>query len=272
MGSLDQRYYATGAGRFMTADPYSGLDRIEEPRNLNLYSYVNGDPVNNKDSSGFGDEKNFCDVYPSHPLCGPSPRPQTPLPSPSPPPDLETAPVWADGLQTLPGAVAGILRLTDECAKGLGGTDGRSAAAKFYALLAKGAYQDLGFNSSVTEAATPGGGYTYSLAWNFAQAQFEGNQIVWNTNPRIADVSNVFIGVGSISGTTYSINLLQEFSRTFDLDPAQLSIYQYQAIYLLHELGHAYGTTLTTIDTDPAVNRKNTQTVIDSCFKDLKKK
>ena len=37
----DQRYYATGAGRFMTADPAGD--------GLNWYAYVGGDPVNGSD-------------------------------------------------------------------------------------------------------------------------------------------------------------------------------------------------------------------------------
>ena len=40
----DQRYYATGAGRFMTADPAGS--------GLNWYAYVGGDPVNYADPSG----------------------------------------------------------------------------------------------------------------------------------------------------------------------------------------------------------------------------
>ena len=40
----DQRYYATGAGRFMTADPAGD--------GLNWYAYTGGDPVNNSDPTG----------------------------------------------------------------------------------------------------------------------------------------------------------------------------------------------------------------------------
>jgi len=40
----DQRYYATGAGRFMTADPAGDGG--------NWYAYVGGDPVNGSDPSG----------------------------------------------------------------------------------------------------------------------------------------------------------------------------------------------------------------------------
>ena len=42
----DQRYYATEAGRFMTADPAGS--------GLNWYAYTGGDPVNNADPSGLG--------------------------------------------------------------------------------------------------------------------------------------------------------------------------------------------------------------------------
>ena len=42
----DQRYYATGAGRFMTADPAGS--------GLKWYAYVGGDPVNRGDPSGLG--------------------------------------------------------------------------------------------------------------------------------------------------------------------------------------------------------------------------
>ena len=44
----DQRYYATGAGRFMTADPAGS--------GLNWYAYTGGDPVNNADPSGLNCE------------------------------------------------------------------------------------------------------------------------------------------------------------------------------------------------------------------------
>ena len=47
----DQRFYASGYGRFMTYDPgYAGT--LSDPRSLNLYSYVLGDPVNGNDPEG----------------------------------------------------------------------------------------------------------------------------------------------------------------------------------------------------------------------------
>ena len=48
----DQRYYATGAGRFMSADPYEASAGMTEPGSWNRYAYVHGDPINFADSSG----------------------------------------------------------------------------------------------------------------------------------------------------------------------------------------------------------------------------
>ena len=52
VGSLDQRYYATGAGRFMTADPYRASAGASEPGSWNRYSYVESDPTNAIDPNG----------------------------------------------------------------------------------------------------------------------------------------------------------------------------------------------------------------------------
>ena len=48
----DQRYYATGAGRFMTADPYQASGGPSEPGSWNRYASVDGDPVNYGDPAG----------------------------------------------------------------------------------------------------------------------------------------------------------------------------------------------------------------------------
>jgi RHS repeat-associated protein len=50
----DQRYYATGAGRFMTSDMSDANVDLGDPTSLNTYAYVNGDPVNFYDPSGQG--------------------------------------------------------------------------------------------------------------------------------------------------------------------------------------------------------------------------
>ncbi len=47
----DQRYYATGAGRFMSADPVEAGDP-GDPNSLNIVAYVLGDPINHNDPEG----------------------------------------------------------------------------------------------------------------------------------------------------------------------------------------------------------------------------
>ena len=48
----DQRYYANNQGRFLTPDPYSAGSGGEFPQSLNMYAYVEGDPVNFGDPTG----------------------------------------------------------------------------------------------------------------------------------------------------------------------------------------------------------------------------
>jgi hypothetical protein len=64
VGSLDQRYYATGAGRFMTADPYRASAGASDPGSWNRYTYVGGDPTNLRDPRGLESESTevFCYV------------------------------------------------------------------------------------------------------------------------------------------------------------------------------------------------------------------
>ena len=48
----DQRYYASGLGRFLTADPYVASGGVGNPGSWNRYSYVQSDPVNSFDPGG----------------------------------------------------------------------------------------------------------------------------------------------------------------------------------------------------------------------------
>ena len=48
----DQRYYATGAGRFMTADPFGGGAEPDNPSSWNRYNYALGDPIGAIDPAG----------------------------------------------------------------------------------------------------------------------------------------------------------------------------------------------------------------------------
>jgi RHS repeat-associated protein len=49
----DQRYSASGFGRFLTADP-AGMDSVDptNPGSWNTYGYAGGDPINFYDPDG----------------------------------------------------------------------------------------------------------------------------------------------------------------------------------------------------------------------------
>ena len=48
----DQRYYAPGSGRFLTADPYLASGGPGTPNSWNRFAYVESDPVNAVDPTG----------------------------------------------------------------------------------------------------------------------------------------------------------------------------------------------------------------------------
>lgn len=48
---MDQRFYASSYGRFLTTDPENG-GYTDDPGSLNAYIYANGDPVNANDLLG----------------------------------------------------------------------------------------------------------------------------------------------------------------------------------------------------------------------------
>jgi len=51
-GSTDQRFYASGYGRFNTVDPYNGSFNPASPVSFGRYTYSLGDPINHYDPSG----------------------------------------------------------------------------------------------------------------------------------------------------------------------------------------------------------------------------
>jgi RHS repeat-associated protein len=48
----ENRYYQSGMGRFLTPDPYADNWDPANPSSWNMYSYVNGDPINENDPDG----------------------------------------------------------------------------------------------------------------------------------------------------------------------------------------------------------------------------
>ncbi len=61
----NQRYYSAGLGRFLTVDQYGGSARINVPQSWNRYVYVEDNPTNRRDASGFMSE--IIDLPPEYP-------------------------------------------------------------------------------------------------------------------------------------------------------------------------------------------------------------
>lgn len=72
---LDQQYYNSINGRFMTADPYRTSGGPGDPGSWNRYSYVQNDPANHTDHSGTqvdGENLGVCGMDELSPLCAAS--------------------------------------------------------------------------------------------------------------------------------------------------------------------------------------------------------
>jgi len=57
-----RRYYTSGLGRFLSADPFGGSASAARSGSWNRYAYVEGDPVNRNDPSGMYDEEDLEDA------------------------------------------------------------------------------------------------------------------------------------------------------------------------------------------------------------------
>jgi hypothetical protein len=78
------------------------------------------------------------------------------------------------------------------------------------------------------------------------------------------------VGTGA-SGAIYTVDLLAEFAKQFGLkDTGPTFRYVYEGIYLLHELGHYYNRAISDDQDNSAQSFKNTQLVIQNCFRELK--
>jgi RHS repeat-associated protein len=67
-GKLDQRFYNSVYGRFMSPDPYKQSGGAGDPGSWNRYAYVGGDPINHADPQGLL-QQSGCGSDPTAPLC-----------------------------------------------------------------------------------------------------------------------------------------------------------------------------------------------------------
>ncbi len=70
-------------------------------------------------------------------------------------------------------------------------------------------------------------------------------------------------------GGTTTLNLLPAFAASFRLDPTKFTAADFQAVFLLHELGHIENSAAIKADlNDRDASLNNNKTVIDNCFVD----
>jgi len=268
------RYYASSAGRFLSADPYQASGGAAVPQNWNRYAYVHNDPINYFDPSG----TNEADPNPSGwgewyfrlmPFYVPT---ETGVgvafsfPMLATPPGLAATPAGSTGggLTALQAAIgearqAGVAAILNKpkCAGLLG--KGMSAS-DLGALLAKTTIQ--GQDLDPTLEYLPGPDDPNTTEYSYKVAETKGGIISVNTHGgEFVDPTNVTTYWGgdpmSQAGT---VNLLT-------LGPQSgLTAPQFRTAYILHELGHITGAFAN--DTGNVQQSMDfTRSVIDNCIK-----
>jgi len=269
----DQRWYASGVGRFGSVDPAISSAITRQPNSWNRYSYVELDPISRTDANGLGDEKSFCDLYPDHPACSGPSRPGGAPPIEPILPDTDPSDL------TRLEKVRGIVRkaLESESCSGLfpggllvpdrllGGGDINLMDNIFSgSIYGRINFADLGGvqNGGVTAAVT----IPVLLGDPTRPSTFVGANITINSNLSSPWLSGNYPDVYGI--TANPSQLYAKFGVTDHQDI-------YRAITLLHELGHAYdlfgaNQTRSLIQNDqdrPDISRANSKLVYERCFK-----
>jgi RHS repeat-associated protein len=229
----DQRYYQSGTGRFLTADPYrsgSGSGYPPDPGSWNRYAYVGADPVNFFDPTG---EKRVCTGPIDDQTChdesdGPGPPQQEPIKKEPvkqhDPPKSGSAGGGGYGEVYTNAVFSALQALQDPACAALFNTD---PGAKNHYDPSE-VLGDMVFGGSLVGGTVPEG--TYFGTVNVARMSLDEAAI---TQP----VSGVAVGNGTVKAL-YANILLQG-------NP--LSDYYYGnqsasdlALLLIHELGHVY--------------------------------
>jgi hypothetical protein len=271
----DQRYYNSGTGRFWTVDPggiaaagpaksdadLGGIKSADptRPGTWNRYAYTSGDPINFGDPSGRyevyegsgpciigvgeGAELTTCDEY-TEGLLGPDDPVEVPT----------------SGAKTIPHSqVPGFGLAMDalenpECA-GAVQKGGTVASAQ------------TGLNAEAYIAWYPG---VPSAIGASTVAQTSGFTVMLNTTI-FDDPENATVASTTAAGVTYGTgNLVQWMVSYYGLDASAVTTTDFQAIILLHELGHSLGG-LPSDASSPGQSLVNTGTIIDDCFGSLLK-
>jgi len=264
----DSSFYSAPFGRFHTALNIPSRSSKSEPSSWNRYRYEGNDPINNV-SEPSSDPCDFIDCH-----YGGGDPPQFECPSGSHDngndgcdPDQE--PVGGGGLPLLlHSRIAGFqeaLNALDspECAEALGAVNGEAAKI---ALNNK----DIFLDDSLVATAHPLPDGTVDIAYQSGNVSPEGVETVSPTvflNPSAPIPGTAGVELPGIAGLGPH-NVLEVEQSVHNLKP--LTTEDFQAITLLHELGHLLGG-LPTDRGDVMASERNTQKVIDNCLGFLKR-
>ncbi len=266
----DQRYYASTFGRFMTPDWFTPSQKPKSPGTWNLYAYATGDPIEQNDPSGMDvacywiagqlvciDDVTATVVYvpgmppPTVGIIGGlaqaiiSQATQGPIPIQHKGPAFDTANNALDN---------------PDCAKALGAPSPEAAKAALQNALVQ--IRDLGAPVTTVEPQ-PDGGTIYRVTYNGGQTFGGVITLNWQTFVLPTTPLRGYLGLFGAPQ-----NLLDVWKTEFGLN--SLTTEQFQAITLLHELGHVLNGLLP--DTNNlSVAEANTRTVIEKCFPSLLK-
>jgi RHS repeat-associated protein len=258
----DQRYYASTFGRFMSPDPYRASGAPGDPGSWNRYSYTRNNPINRYDPHGLYD----CNPNESLDVCtgGRPPDPHEPeRPDPQPPPPgggpPDPDPLNADQrLQYNQAVTVGNDALdSQQCAEALGAVNGE--AAKNVLNRVGLALASLGSATATPVPPPPGAPPGTYYQFTYQGAQTNGTTVTLN--------SDVFFDPTKPIGDT-ALSVLDVVQREFGLK--SLTVDQFQAFVLLHELGHIENSLPTEFRPDGsydlALGHDNSLKVFKNCF------
>lgn len=260
MHKLDQRFYTSQFGRFMSADRYRQAAKANDSGSWNKYSYTRGDPVNRFDRHG------TCDGPPD------SERSVTVCDDPPCTGDQQfdascSAPTGGSGANLTGGSNGGSVQVQPKVPMGSNytGSQLQTLASGFNDALAHTDNVDCalfysgGDDDPVLATQTAHADTTYRIlplsSPGFGAQTVDYNTVFINSQGAFFTASpnpngTVTVGLPNSNGVMTAVT----FANLATLD----------GFLLLHELGHQLG--LYGEDLTPAVNGANSKAVLDQCF------
>jgi RHS repeat-associated protein len=253
-----RRYYSSATGSYWSPEQYTFNQG--NPQSWNGFAYVQGDPINFTNPNG-GEESSEGGCYEDPFTCGIGGGGGGAYANDND--DDQGGGGIPNSKKGIRGVATAVSRLTDGCAAALGST-----AVKATSTLETATIKDAALAFSIKFTPTPDGGAVYSVDYLAGKTPGDGS-IQLNDNPALSDPSSVYVGT-SPDGRKVFANLLEGMETDYGLKAGSLNADLFWAIYELHELGHVLTGLKSDTDNKP-LSMANTQTVIDNCFKDLKK-